>query len=300
MIWIQPDIQRRLIHYYSHENLNQKALTMKLGLINSAWVQAGRETVWGLQKTKELGFDTVDIFTDPLDIGVKEKLEIKRECDRLELPIVSICCVAVGLIDFNPSVQRFHLDRCKQYLDLCYEYEADNLLLVLGEYIWNREVIPPEEQWQTGVENCRQLAEYADSLDLQIALELEPFPLSLLNNVDNMARFIDDVNHPALQANIDISHLLLADVGPEELRKLAGKAIHVHISDCDGKVHGDLPPGRGVVDFEPYLKEIKELGIDGAVSIELEYSPEPDKIVEWVTEAYESTDKLMQSVGLRG
>jgi len=272
---------------------------MKLGLINSAWVQAGRDTVWGLQKTKELGFDTVDIFTDPLDIGVKEKLEIKRECDRLELPIVSLCCVAVGLIDFNPSVQRFHLDRCKQYLDLCYEFEADNLLLVLGEYIWNREVIPPKEQWQTGVENCKQLADYADSLGLQIALELEPFPLSLLNDVDSMSKFIDDVGHPALQANIDISHLLLADVGSEELRKLAGKAIHVHISDCDGKVHGDLPPGRGVVEFEPYLKEIKDLGINGAVSIELEYSPEPDKIVEWVTEAYESTDKLMREVGLR-
>lgn len=273
---------------------------MKLGLINSAWVQAGRDTAWGLQKTKELGFDTVDIFTDPLDIDVRKKLLIKRECDRLELPIVSLCCVAVGLIDFNPSVQRFHLDRCKQYLDLCYEFEADNLLLVLGEYIWNRQVIPPAEQWQTGVENCKQLADYADSLGLQIALELEPFPLSLLNDVDSMARFIDDVGHPALQANIDVSHLLLAGVGAEELRKLAGKAIHVHISDCDGKVHGDLPPGRGVMEFEPYLQEIKNLGIDGAVSIELEYSPEPDKIVEWVTEAYESTDKLMQAVGLRG
>jgi sugar phosphate isomerase/epimerase len=272
---------------------------MKLGLINSAWVQAGRETAWGLQKTKELGFDTVDIFADPLDMDERERVLIKQECDRLELPIVSICCVAVGLIDFNPSVQRFHLDRCRKYLDLCKEYEADNLLLVLGEYIWNREVIPPEEQWATGVKHCRELAEYADKCGLQIALELEPFPLSLLNNVDNMARFIDDVGHPALRANIDISHLLLADVEPEELRKLKGKAIHVHISDCDGKVHGDLPPGRGVVNFEPYLKEIKDLGLDGAVSIELEYSPEPDKIVEWVTEAYESTDKLMQSVGLR-
>ena len=64
---------------------------------------------------------------------------------------------------------------------------------------------------------------------------------------------------------------------PEELRRLKGKAIHVHISDCDGKVHGDLPPGRGVVEFVPYLREIKALGIDGAISIELEYSPEPEQ-----------------------
>lgn len=273
---------------------------MKLGLINSAWAQAGRESAWGISKTKELGFDSIDIFTDPLEIDVRERRLIKTECRRQNLPIVSVCCVAVGLIDFNPSVQRFHLDRCKAYLDLCYEFEAGNLLLVLGEYLWNREVIPPPEQWKTGVENCRTLAEYAASLGLQIALELEPFPLSLLNNVDNMVRFIDDVDHPALRGNIDVSHLLLADVAPQELRKLTGKAIHVHISDCDGKVHGDLPPGRGVVDFPPYLKEIKDLNIDGAISIELEYSPEPDKIEDWVREAYESTDRLLQKAGLRG
>ena len=272
---------------------------MKLGLINSAWAQAGRDTAWGIQKTKDLGFDTIDIFTDPLEIDVTERREIKHECDRLDLPIVSVCCVAVGLIDFNPSVQRFHLERVKKFLDLVYEYEANNLLLVLGEYIWNREVIPPEEQWRTAVENCRQLAEYAEKLGVQIALELEPFSLSLLNDVEKMSRFIDEVNQPALQANIDVSHLLLADVPPVELRKLEGKAIHVHISDCDGTVHGDLPPGRGVVNFEPYLKEIKALNIDGAISIELEYSPEPDKIEEWVQEAYRETDTLLQSVGLR-
>ena len=272
---------------------------MKLGLINSAWAQAGRDTAWGIRKTKELGFDTIDIFTDPLDIDVRERRLIKDECERLELPIASICCVAVGLIDFNPSVQRFHLDRASQYLDLAYEYQADNVLLVLGEYIWNQEVIPPDEQWRTAVQNCRLIADRADELDVRIALELEPFPLSLLNNVDNMVRFIGDVNHPSIQANIDISHLLLAGVAPEELRRLKDKAIHVHISDCDGKVHGDLPPGRGVVDFVPYLSEIRDLGIDGVISIELEYSPEPDRIEEWVAEAYASTNELMQQLALR-
>lgn len=272
---------------------------MKLGLINSAWAQAGKQTAWGIQQTKALGFDSIDIFTDPLDIDIRERQLIKRECDRQGLPIVSIACVAVGLIDFNPSVQRFSVDRVKAYLDLAYEYEARNVLLVLGEYIWNREVIPAAEQWRIGVENCRQLAHYAEKLGLQIAMELEPFHLSLLNTVDSMCQFIDEVDSSALQANIDVSHLQLMHIAPTELRKLRGKAIHVHISDCDGKVHGDLPPGRGVVDFLPYLKEIKALGIDGAISIELEYSPEPDKILDWVAEAYRETDKLLRMVELR-
>jgi D-psicose/D-tagatose/L-ribulose 3-epimerase len=273
---------------------------MKLGLINSAWAQAGRDTSYGIRMTKEIGFDTIDIFADPLDIDVKERKLIKRECDRANLPIVSVACVAVGLVDFNPSVQRFHLERCRAYLDLVYEFEAKNLLLVLGEYIWEQQVIPPKEQWQIAVKNARDLGKYAADLGVQIALELEPFKLSLLNSVDSMVRFIDEVDHPAVRANIDISHLELAKVKPEELSRLKGKAIHVHISDCDGKVHGDLPPGRGVMDFAPYLREIKALGIDGAVSIELEYSPEPDKIADWVREAYTATDRLMAAAGLRG
>ncbi len=273
---------------------------MKLGLINSAWVQAGRGTAFGIQKTREIGFDAIDIFADPLDLDARERKLIREECRRVGLPIVSIACVAVGLIDFNPSVQRFHLDRCRRYLDLAYEYEAKNLLLVLGEYIWDRQVIPPAEQWATAVTHVRALGDYAADLNLEIALELEPFPLSLLNNVKQMRAFLDAVNHPAVKANIDISHCHLAKVPAEELRTLKGRVAHVHLSDCDGRVHGDLPPGRGVVDFLPYLREIKALGLDGAISIELEYSPEPERIVDWVREAYEKTAALLDQVGLRG
>jgi D-psicose/D-tagatose/L-ribulose 3-epimerase len=271
---------------------------MKLGLINSAWAQAGKGTAFGIHQTKAIGFDSIDIFADPLDTDAKERKLIRTECEKAGLPIVSVACVAVGLIDFNPSVQRFSLDRCRAYLDFCYELGARNLLLVLGEYIWERQVIPPAEQWATGVKHLKTLGDYAANLGLQIALELEPFKLSLLNDVASMVRFVDEVNHPAVRANIDVSHLQLAGTKPEELRALKGKAIHVHISDCDGKVHGDLPPGRGVVNFAPYLKEIAALGIDGAISIELEYSPEPAKIVEWVTEAYRETDKLLKAAGI--
>jgi sugar phosphate isomerase/epimerase len=276
-----------------------EVLPMKLGLINSAWAQSGRDTAYGIRMTKEIGFDTIDIFTDPLEIDIKERRLIKRECDQVGLPIISIACVAVGLIDFNPSVQRFHLQRCKAYLDLAYEYDAKNVLLVLGEYIWEQQVIPPEEQWKAAVTNLRTLGDYAGPLGVQIALELEPFKLSLLNDVASMVRFLEDVNHPAVKANIDISHLELSHTKPEELRRLRGKAIHVHISDCNGKVHGDLPPGRGVVNFGPYLRELKGLNIDGVMSIELEYSPQPDRIVEWVREAYTATDKLMREASLR-
>jgi len=273
---------------------------MKLGLINSAWAQAGQETGFGIRKTREIGFDTIDIFADPLDIDLAEQRKIKRDCDAAGLPIVSVACVAVGLVDFNPSVQRFHVDRVKAYLDMARLFEAENVLLVLGEYIWQREVIPPAEQWATGLANVRVLGDYAATLGLEIALELEPFHQSLLNDVASMARFLTELDHPAVKANLDISHLVLANQPASLVERLRGRVAHVHISDCDGKVHGDLPPGRGVVEFAPYLKAIKDLGLDDrTISIELEYSPEPERIVEWVSEAYAATAALMRNAGLR-
>src|SRR5262245_39648478 len=159
---------------------------MKLGLINSAWAQAGKGTAYGIRQTKAIGFDTIDIFADPLDLDAKERKLIRTECEKAGLPIVSVACVAVGLIDFNPSVQRFSLDRCRAYLNFAYELGAKNVLLVLGEYIWEKQVIPPAEQWATGVKHLQTLGEYGANLGVQIALELEPFKLSLLNNVANM------------------------------------------------------------------------------------------------------------------
>jgi sugar phosphate isomerase/epimerase len=74
----------------------------------------------------------------------------------------------------------------------------------------------------------------------------------------------------------------------------------VHLSDCNGKVHGDLPPGRGVVPIQDYLAAIRDTGFGRTVSIELEYSPEPERIVEWVREAYEKTAAMMAALRCRG
>ena len=273
---------------------------MKLGIINSAFQQVGIDTATGFQHIARIGFDCVDVFTEAVGISKREIALVARASEKLNLPIISLPVVSVGLVDFNEPVRKFHIERTKKFIDLAAQWGAQNVLLVLGEYIWQREVIPAEAQWQWGIETCRRLGDYAAKKNIDLALELEPFRLSLLNSVDAMVRFVDECDHPRVRANIDISHLVLSDSSPADVKKLKGRAVHVHLSDCNGKVHGDLPPGRGVVKFAPYLQAIKELNIpDGVVSIELEYAPDPKQIVAWVEEAYRGTAKLMAMTGMR-
>ncbi|MBV8569888.1 MAG: sugar phosphate isomerase/epimerase [Acidobacteriaceae bacterium] len=272
---------------------------MKLGLISSAWLGTGIGTASGIQLTKQIGFDTIDIFADPLELAPRELRDIRETCAACQLPVISTVCCALGIADFNAPVRRFHIDRAKRYLDLAYDLRGKNLLLVVGEYMWNQEVIAPADQWNWAVEGVRELGKHAADLQLEIAVELEPFHLSIVNNVDRMDQFLKDVAQPNVKANVDVSHLALAKDPAQKLSALRGRIAHVHLSDCDGKKHGDLPPGRGVVNFPPYLQALADAGFDGTISIELEYSPEPDKIVDWVREAYESTDSLMSELNLR-
>src|SRR6266849_5921953 len=116
---------------------------MKLGIINSAFQQAGIDTATGLKHIARIGFDTVDIFTEAVGISNREISLVARAAQKWQLPIISLPVVAVGLIDFNEPVRRFHLDRCKRFIDLAHDWGAKNILLVLGEYLWQREVIPP-------------------------------------------------------------------------------------------------------------------------------------------------------------
>jgi D-psicose/D-tagatose/L-ribulose 3-epimerase len=272
---------------------------MKLGLISSAWLGTSVDTARGIQLAKEIGFDTIDIFADPLETTPQELRSIRDACAQCDLPVVSTVCCALGIADFNAPVRRFHIDRAKRYLDLAYDLRGKNLLLVVGEYLWNQEVIAPADQWKWAVEGVQELGAYAVPSGLEIAVEIEPFHLSIVNNIAKMDRFLADVAQQNVKANIDVSHLALAKDAPRRIAELRGRIAHVHLSDCDGKKHGDLPPGRGVVDFPPYLQALADSGFEGTVSIELEYSPEPDKIVDWVREAYQSTSRLMEALEIR-
>ena len=273
--------------------------TLELGMISSTWVGTKVGLEEGIRKTKEIGFDSYDIFEDPLDIDDATRQKIKDTCEEAGLPIRSVVCVAFGLVDFNPSVERFTMDRVKAYIDQGEFFGARNVLLVIGEYFWDGEVFPNEAIWDMAVERVRTLGEYARSKGLEVVIELEPFSQALVKDVDELARFIREVDHPAVKANADISHLHLSDASFEDVKKLEGMIGHIHLSDCDGEVHGDLPPGRGVTPIKEYLEAIADTGYSGTVSLELEYSPDPDRIVEWVEEAYTETAKIMADLGVR-
>jgi D-psicose/D-tagatose/L-ribulose 3-epimerase len=275
------------------------AHALELGLIGSAWHGTSLGVLEGIAKTKEIGFDSYDVFEDPLDTSDEERRQIKETCEALGLPIRSAVCIALGLVDFVPSVRRFTLDRCKAYIDQQAYFGGRNVLLVAGEYYCDLQVFSKEQIFGLVAENLRELAEHAAPQGIELAIELEPFKHAVASSVHELADLIRLVDHPAVKANADVSHLHLSGASFDDVAVLTGMIGHVHVSDCDGKVHGDMPPGRGVTPIKEYLQAILDTGYTGTVSVELERVPEPDRMVELVEESYRETARILAELGAR-
>src|SRR5579872_7543820 len=99
---------------------------MHLGLISSAWLGTPIGTARGIELTKQIGFDSIDIFADPLEIDARERRLIRKTTQSVQLPVIATVCCALGIADFNKPVRDFHVQRAKSYLDFCYELEGRN------------------------------------------------------------------------------------------------------------------------------------------------------------------------------
>lgn len=273
-----------------------------LGLIDSAWFGSEHEGQPGREHARRIGFETLDLFIafDPGRMSVPERQAYISGAKSVDLPIISLVVAAFGLNDFNASVRDYHIERSKNIVDLATAFPtARNLCFVPGEYMFQQKLLPPQEEWERTIDATRQVGEYAAQHGLELAIELLPFEFAFVKTIDTMERFLDDVGLDNVKATIDISHMWLMRVPPDAIRKqLKGRVAHVHISDCDGVNHGDLPPGRGNTPFPDYLAAIRDTGFVGTASLELEFSADPRNSLPWVQEAYGTTRKLLADAGV--
>jgi D-psicose/D-tagatose/L-ribulose 3-epimerase len=269
-----------------------------LGLIDSAWFGSDYEGKRGREEAKRIGFESLDLFVgfDPGKLGKAERQAYITENLSTGLPVISLVCTCLGLSDFNPAIRGYHIERAKNVVDLAADFPTNrNLCFVPGEYMFQKKLIPAQGEWDLVVDATRQVGEHAAKRKRELAIELLPFEFAFINSLDTMERFLDAVALANVKATVDISHFWLMRIPPAEVAlRLKGRIAHVHMSDCDGIHHGDMPPGRGNTPFGEYLAAIRETGFVGAASIELEFPPDPKGMAAWVAEAHGTALALLK------
>ena len=141
-----------------------------------------------------------------------------------------------------------------------------------------------DEQYKAMYEKTAELAAYAESLDIRLAIEYEPH--FVVGNTPQLLEFIEKIGSPALGINCDIGHVFLCDSDP--LQAIADSAPYIlqcHVENMAAGVHDHLVPWEGDMDLKAYIGKLKEIGFDGGLGLDLyhyEYGDVCGQCVEYL------------------
>ena len=119
-------------------------------------------------------------------------------------------------------------------------------------------------------ERVHALGEYAASRG--VVLAVEPHSGNALDTPEKSLWLMNEVNHPAVRLNFDISHFDIIDIGIDAcVPQMVPWSVHTHVKDQRGQYpnHEFLTPGSGPFDFVHYLTAMHRAGYSGFVGMEV-------------------------------
>lgn len=243
-----------------------------------------------LEKIKEIGFDGVEVpifNTNPEQwYAWRKKLDqlgLERVCD-------TFCGAETNLISHSVEVREAGLKFLKECVDCAMILGSDKLMGPFhgGLGIFTGKPATTEE-WYFAVEAIQELADYADSLGITLCLEyLNRFELLITSCIDELIRFVDDVNRPNVKIMFDTFHANIEEKNMADAIKKAGDKIDfIQLSENDRST-----PGKGNVDWAGAFQGIKDIDYQGVLSIEA-FGPKLPAANIW-RKMYESEEQLMR------
>ncbi|HBC89029.1 MAG TPA: xylose isomerase [Lentisphaeria bacterium] len=270
---------------------------MKIGVISDSLKRPLYESI---KRSSELGAEGVQLYAssanyDLLMMDERQCVELKAHCAACGLGISAICGDLGGhgfqVARDNPR----RVKTCMRIIDVTRQLGCNVVTMHVG-------VIPSSQDneiYKTMLAALRELGAYAKDNNVVVAIETGPESSRVLK------QFLCDAGTKGLGVNLDPANLImiLNEDPVHAVRTLGDYIVHthakdgVHYRDCDpvkvydafaeggfenlvaetGDLFAELPLGEGTVNWDAYLKALKEIGFDGFLTIEREVGENPDK-----------------------
>ncbi len=142
-------------------------------------------------------------------------------------------------------------------------YGADTVLLVPAVV---RGDTTYEQAWERSQIEIRKLIPLAEQHNVMIAIE-EVWNKFLLTARD-FRQFIDEFNHPMIQAYFDVGNVVHYAVPEHWIRELGSRIVKVHLKDYSRR-EGFVNLGDGDVDWPAVREAFAAVGYNGEATVEL-------------------------------
>lgn len=230
----------------------------------------------GVKKAAEVGAHGIQAYATygDLDVECITDIKIKEALDIVKSHglVFSAICGDFGHGFTDPDKNKVYVEKSKRVIDLAKKLECNIVTTHIG-------TVTAEESRTKEIMRgaCRELAEYADSIESAFAVETGP------ERAEVLYEFLESLGAGGVRVNFDPANLvMLIGDDPAAAAKILGKYIvHTHAKDGikQGKGNGylELPLGEGGVNFDTYLPALKSTGFDGFLTIEREVGESPER-----------------------
>jgi sugar phosphate isomerase/epimerase len=219
-----------------------------------------------LESAHKFGFEFVEYaaygYGDPTAMSTAQRREIVAQCKGLGLKCSQLLLANTQhMASPVEALRRKTMDYMQQCADFALELGGHQVLVCWGCGVHEKGMVP-EQAWMHTVAMLREYAQWGLDKGILVDMELDPHVYFVVNNLQKMAKVVEDVGLPNVFPNVDIGHLEITREGPERLEKVKDRIIHVHISETDTFAHTNSIIGSGTADFRSYVDKVLALGIE--------------------------------------
>jgi sugar phosphate isomerase/epimerase len=175
-----------------------------------------------------------------------------------------------GLLLSQGEQRKAHYDHFKRRLDLCQRFGIRTFLLA-PDFV---ETVSPTDL-ERAVVSLHQAAQWAAAFDVRLALEFRA-RASFCASLDTALALVSSCEESNLGVNLDVFHYYTGPSKFEDLGLLTPQNLaFVQISDLAGiprELAADsdrILPGEGDFRLLPIIRQLRAIGYDGWVSLEL-------------------------------
>lgn len=243
---------------------------MKFGTLFAYWTQDWKgDYPHFAKKAAKLGFDILEVSAGQLPkMSNRELAELKSLAKDLGISITSNIGPAKSkdISSKNPSVRKAGIASLTRTMQAMDRLDSRALVGVLYSY-WPCDFIEVDKKaaWELGIASVRELSKAAESLGIDLCLEVvNRFETYILNTSEEAVRYCKAVNSKRVKILLDTFHMNIEEDNLADAIRHAGPLLgHLHVGEGNRKV-----PGKGHLPWKEIGKALRDIHFDKGVVME--------------------------------
>jgi len=217
-----------------------------------------------VRRLAKYGYESIEISGEPYTYNTKDVKKVLDENKIRCWGAVTLMLAERNLVAKDPKQRAASVQYTKDCVTMVKELDGYELTIVPGTVGKIVADGSPEEEWQWAVESMKEVYEHAKKEGVKLAVEpinrFETYFCSRAAQAIALAK----ATHPDVGVCLDAFHLNIEEADPyASIRSAKGMLVDFHIADTNR-----FAAGMGHWDWAKVVATLKEIGYDGALTVE--------------------------------